>query len=465
MDPRPAPLPSAAPAPAAPVRAARSLAPDVARGLMLALIAVANVSWYLWGTAESAGMTPHVPATGPLDTVVQVIMTIAVDHRAMPLFAMLFGYGMVQFARSRAERGMDPRAVRTMLRRRHWAMLLLGLLHAALLFYGDILGTYALAGLVLVWWFFGRTSRTLRIWVTVLTILLALGALLSILAGVTLSLFAPPEVLGTMEAGMEQGGTGTARPLAYGEPYLPSVLYRLSLWAAMTPIAAITTAPLPILLGWLAARRRILDEPWRHVGLLRRIAVVGIGIGWLGGVPEALAVAGVMPLPAAAPWMLTALTSLAGVACGAGYAAAFGLLALRLEGREPRTEAPAPARGADRDLLPAERAIGVAADVDVPPRRRAPGRVERALAAVGQRSLSSYLFQSLLLAPIMASWGLGLGGHLGTAAAVGIALLVWLASLPLAAWLEAHGRRGPAEALLRRMTYGRRDRAPRSRRA
>lgn len=261
MDPLPAPLPSPSDAPAPPVRAARSLAPDVARGLMLALIAVANVSWYLWGTAESAGMTPHVPAAGPLDTVVQVVMTIAVDHRAMPLFAMLFGYGMVQFARSRAERGMDPRVVRTMLRRRHWAMLLLGLLHAALLFYGDILGTYALAGLVLVWWFFGRTTRTLRIWVTVLTILLALGALLSILAGVTLSLFAPPEVLAPMEAGMEQGGTGTARPLAYGEPYLPSVLYRLSLWAAMTPIAALTTAPLPILVGWLAARRRILDEP------------------------------------------------------------------------------------------------------------------------------------------------------------------------------------------------------------
>lgn len=187
MDPRPAPraLPSSAAQPTAPPgREVRSLAPHVARGLMLALIAV--------------------------------------DHRAMPLFAMLFGDGMVQFARSRAERGMDPRVVRTMLRRRHWAMLLLGLLHAGLLFYGDIVRTYALAGLVLVWWLFGRTTRTLRIWVTVLTILLALGALLSILAGVTLSLFAPPEVLAPMEASMEQGGTGTARPLAYGEPYLPS---------------------------------------------------------------------------------------------------------------------------------------------------------------------------------------------------------------------------------------------------
>ena len=27
----------------------RSLAPDIARGLMLALIAIANVAWFLWG--------------------------------------------------------------------------------------------------------------------------------------------------------------------------------------------------------------------------------------------------------------------------------------------------------------------------------------------------------------------------------------------------------------------------------
>ena len=42
----------------------RSLAPDIARGLMLALIAIANVSWLLWGHEGGVGMTPHVPALG-----------------------------------------------------------------------------------------------------------------------------------------------------------------------------------------------------------------------------------------------------------------------------------------------------------------------------------------------------------------------------------------------------------------
>lgn len=459
MTSAPGPVPvtavDAAPATAAPPR---SLAPDVARGLMLALIAVANVSWFLWGSAESVGGTPHIPAEGPLDTAAQAVMTIAVDHRAMPLFAFLFGYGMVQFYRSRIDRGLAPGAVRTMMRRRHWAMLLFGALHAALLFYGDILGVYAISALVLVWCFFGRRSRTLRIWAVVIAALLTVFALFSILSGVVLTLFAPAEV--TAEMAATDMGTGFTRPLAYDSPYLVSILYRLGLWAVSVPAAAMMGAPLPILLGWLAARRRILDEPWRHVRLLRRTAVIGIVIGWLGGLPEALAIVGLYELPPASPWMVTGLSSVTGVACGIGYAALFGLLALRLEGRAPAQDAPRPDPSADRDLSPTERSYGVPRADAAPERTRELGVLERALAAVGQRSLTFYLFQSLLLAPLMASWGLGLGGILSTAPALAIAFGVWLVSLPIAAWMDARGMRGPAETLLRRMTYGRIDPAP-----
>ena len=447
---------TSAPVPAVDTAApARSLAPDIARGLMLALIAIANVAWYLWRSSESVGGTPHIPADGPLDSLAQAAMTVTVDHRAMPLFAFLFGYGMVQFYRSRIDRGLPPAAVRRMMRRRHWAMLLLGALHAALLFYGDILGAYAVTALVLVWCFFGRRTRTLRIWAIVLTSVMALFALFSIVSGVVLTLFVPAEV--TAEMAAVDTGTGFARALAYDTPYLPSMLYRLGPWLVALPVAALIGAPLPILLGWLAARRRILDEPWRHVALLRRTAVVGIAIGWLGGLPEALAVLGVYELPAAAPWMLTGWTSLTGVACGVGYAALFGLLATRLEGRPRSGDAVAPSAATDADLSPAERAYGVPRGESAPARTREPGLLERTLAAVGQRSLTFYLFQSLLLAPLMAAWGLGLGGTLSTAPSLAVAFGVWLLSLPIAAWMGARGMRGPAERLLRRMTYGRID--------
>lgn len=395
----------------------RSLAPDVARGLMLALIAMANVAWLLWGHEGSVGTTPHVPARGPLDTAVQAVMTIAVDHRAMPLFAFLFGYGMVQFHRSRLDRGMEPRTVRVMLRRRHWAMLLLGLLHAALLFYGDILGAYAVAGLLLVWLFFERRTRTLIVWAAVLGGLMLLFGLFSLVGGAATMLFSPPEVLAQMEAGGAAYATDQLRDLASGQPYLPSMAARAGMWAITTIPLALFMAPLPILLGWIAARARLLDEPWRHTRTLRRLALAGIAIGWLTGLPDALVILGVLPLPDAVGWTFSGLNGAGGVYCGIGYAAAFGLFAARREGR--RTG------------------------------------VTRALAAVGQRSLTFYLLQSVVLVPLMASWGLGLAPLLDTSSAVAVAAGVWLVSLPIAAWMDSRGMRGPAEHLLRRMTYGR----------
>ena len=455
----------------------RSLAPDIARGLMLALIAIANVAWFLWGHEGGVGMTPHVPALGPLDSAVQFVMTVAVDHRAMSLFAFLFGYGMVQFYRSRVDRGMEPRVVRLMMRRRHWAMLLLGFLHAALLFYGDILGAYAIAALLWVWLLFGRRTRTIIVWASVIGGALVFYALFSVVGALGILFFAPPEVLEQMQRSGATGFTNDwIRDLAYGQPYLVSMLYRPMMWIVSSVPLALFGAVLPILLGWIAARARLLDEPWRHTRALTRLAVAGIGLGWLTGLPDALVVIGVLPMPEVLSWAFYGLNMAGGMCCGVGYAAAFGLLALRLEKRPTLPpSAPlstAPLSVSERRALRAERAVAHAAlspaqraygepATEAPPAGAAPTGLMRALSAVGQRSLTFYLFQSLLLAPLMAGWGLGLGPHVGTAASVGIAFSVWLLSLPLGAWMDSRGMRGPAEALLRRMTYGKHD--PRAR--
>lgn len=75
----------------------------------------------------------------------------------------------------------------------------------------------------------------------------------------------------------------------------------------------------------------------------------------------------------------------------------------------------------------------------------------RALAALGRRSLSGYRFRSvawlLLLAPYTVN--LRFGSPLWTA--LGVAALVWLGSVAGAVALG--DRPGPAERLLRRLTY------------
>ena len=453
-------------------RPPRSLAPDLARGLMLALIAMANVPWFLWGQ-ESGAFGIHVPARNALDTAIQVVMGLGVDGRSFPLFAFLFGYGMVQFFRSRIDRGLEHRTVRRMLRRRHWAMLLLGFLHALLLFLGDILGAYAIAGLLLVWIFFGRRDRTLLIWISVATALFALYSLGSVVSGLYLS--TQPDILEAMDAGGASFSMGSFRDIAHGQSnYLVAAGLRAGMWAFSLPSTALGFAvPVSIMLGWLAARHRVLDEPWNHMRLLRLTAAVGITIGWAGGVTRILPMLGVLDMPDVLFWTFMGTEMISGVACGIGYAAAFGLIAAHLEGRtRPATnttaapaEAPEPAvRKRDlspdaRSALVASRSYGAPASPVTPEMTRQVSAPVRAIAAVGQRSLTFYLFQSIVFAPLLAAWGFGLGQHLSTTASTALALGVWLISVLIAGWMASRDMRGPAERLLRRLTYGKQDAA------
>lgn len=402
----------------------RSLAPDLARGLMLLLIACANVGWYLWGHPTD-GTSVHPTDGGPLDSALQDVLRVAVDGRIYPMFAFLLGYGMVQFQRSRWASGVPEANIRRMLRRRHWWMLLFGLVHAALLFVGDILGTYALAGLLLVWVFWRRSDKVLKVWVGVLLGLLALVALGTIAAGAYVSvngIDATPPAGGDADA----FSIGWAIMTTAGLPDYPvTVLNRVVGWAVTTPLGLFGSGTVvAILLGWLAARHLLLDDPVAHRRTLGRMAAIDIPLGWAGGVPDVLARHDLWSLQGA-PWAFSMLTYATGLAAGLGYVGLFGLVAARWQG----TGRPLP-------------------------------RPLRAVAAVGQRSLTFYLAQSIVLAPLLSAWGLGLGNRVNTAGALGIATLVWLVSVVAADRLQAAGRRGPFEVLLRRLTYGRWDAAP-----
>ena len=107
---------------------------------------------------------------------------------------------------------------------------------------------------------------------------------------------------------------------------------------------------------------------------------------------------------------------------GPGYAALLGLIALRLS--------------RSRSLRTVNAAVTL-------------------LTALGQRSLSGYLFQSVAWLLLFAPYTLALGGRFGSPmlTAVTVGVLVWLASLIGAYLLDRHSNRGPAEILLRRLTY------------
>ncbi|MDA3643989.1 DUF418 domain-containing protein [Saccharopolyspora indica] len=366
-----------------PVHQERALAPDLARGAMLALIALVNSAIYLYD--RPYGLKQHIVEHGLLDRITSALLTVLADGRAYPMFAALFAAGAVQVLQRSGPR---------VLRRRCWWMLAFGLVHAVLLFPGDVLGLYAVVGFAIA------ASTRIR----ERTLLIAAGCWLVVVAVVQGAVYATAPV-------------GEQRSFFWSfavESPLEAVALRPLEWL-MTPFGMLGVVS-AALVGICIGRRGLLTNPARYHRELVRVGFGGLGIAVLGGLPMGLAVGGFwVPGSTAAVWAASAVHAVTGVAGGLGFAALIGLLALRLDARR--------------------------------------GPVIRAISACGQRSLSCYLFQSSVFVALLLPFTLGLGATLSSTEVALLALGTWLVSVLLAEILRRAGKPGPAEALLRRLVH------------
>ncbi|MFC3494483.1 DUF418 domain-containing protein [Glycomyces rhizosphaerae] len=372
----------------------RSLAPDLARGLMLLLIALAHAHMFL--AHETTGWRGYAVDGTALDRAVTGLQVLFVDGRALPMFAALFGYGLARLADRRQSAGVEAPQAKRLVRRRSAWLLVFGFAHALLLFFGDILAAYGLIGLVFTGLLWSRDHVLIRTaWITAAAHVLVVAAL---------------------GASAEAAGHANSSPTLIADP-LEAVAMRLAVWSALTATFYVVSVLPAFAFGIWAARRRVLDEPGRHLPLLRRTALWGIAIGISGGLPLMLVDTQLRHPDQAAAIGFYALHSVTGIAAGLGYAALIARIASR------------------------------------PGRARGP--IANALAACGRRSLTCYLLQSVAFTALFTPMFGNLGAGLGDAAASGIAVLIWAATVALAAWMAKVGMRGPFEVLLRRLTYGR----------
>jgi uncharacterized protein len=381
--------------PGATPTAARALAPDLARGGMLLLIALANVHVYNWG--HPVGPRGYPRDLKGVDQWVALLQMLLVDGRAYPLFALLFGYGIVQLAGRRGDVGMPAAAVTRLVRRRGAWMVAIGAAHGILLWSGDIVGAYGMLAVLMAGLLVRGDDNTL--------LAVALGGTLLTTLIYAGSAFAPP-------------GNAFLPSMTIDNP-IGALIARAFEWTMIGFVLQVLGVFGAVALGAWAARRRLLDEPERHRPLLVRAAVLGLGAAVLLGLPMALIAAGMWTsAPAGIAALAASLHTLGGFAGGVGYAALFGLVAIRIS------------------------------------RRGGPGPVAGALRACGQRSLSCYLAQSVAFVALLPAWTLGLGedAHLWQTALVGFG--TWLVILLVAVASDRAGERGPAERLLRRLTYG-----------
>jgi uncharacterized protein len=369
----------------------RALAPDLARGVMLLLIALANSHTYLFG--HQLGARGYPLAQDLASRLVTLAQMLLVDGRAYPLFGLLFGYGVTQLA----HRQSDLVSALQLVRRRGWWLALIGFLHAALLFAGDIVAAYGLLAVLLAGPLVrGRDRTLLRIGVP--------GLFAAAVLGAGMGLAPRPEIHALLPS------MATTSPL-------DAARYRIAEFLGVGLATNMTMVFGAVALGAWAGRRRLLDEPAAHRKTLSWLAFGGLGLAVLGGLPLALVVAGYWTDPGLLAVLLTgSLHAVTGYAGGIGYTALFGLLAVRIATHRP-------------------------------------GPVTRALVACGQRSLTCYLAQSVVFVAILAAYGGGLGDQFNVAQTALIATGTWLVILLAAEAMRRLDIRGPAEVLLRKLTY------------
>lgn len=389
---------------------------DVVRGFALIGIAAVNVapgSMPVYGLVAGLELWTSLP-----DRAAEWLIRLAAEGKFYPLFSFLFGFGFaLQLERA------DARGARfaVLYARRLLALLLIGLIHAVFIWYGDILVQYALLGFVLLLYFRRRRERTLLTWAAIfLAIPILLNVALLVLVEVSRQ---SPDGAAAMERSFAESAAAY-RSLA--EEATRS--YRDGSWAEIqaqrlsdlrfvysTMLFFLPNVLAMFLVGVYAARRRILHDVPTHRRFIRAVAIWGGVVGLVGSVAYVLS----LELASRAePSILSVLGSvgygIGGPVLGLAYAALLTLAYTR------------------------------SADVR---RRLAP------LAAAGRMALTNYLLQSVIATSVLYGYGLGLYGTMGPAAGLLLVAAIVALELWLSSWWLARFRFGPVEWLWRSLAY------------
>ena len=397
----------------------RILAPDVARGFTMLGIAIANATTaWLYISPDTPGSTAGgVVDNSILDKIAIILGSIFTHVRGLPMFATLLGYGVGMIAMSLQRRNYPPKKARLVLIRRYFFLAIFGALHITFLFFGDIMFVYGVMGIILALLYRFKDKTLLIITGVLGTLGLILAAIMTI--GVS------------AEGASSRTEVMTSFIQTLSSPDSYATLVSHAFTSLSFQIGNLLTGFLfffPVMiLGMVAARHNVLGQPEKYKTLLTRFAIVAVIISFGVGIPLGLAEIGV--LPENTVLHLQSLNQVAGIWAGPGIVASIALATLPLQRR-----------------IDAAHAGGTGYPLPVP---------LQALIALGKRSMTGYLLQSILFVLLTSTFTIGLGRGQGAWEATLIAILIWAITLVIAYALEKANLRGPFEVVHRRLSYGR----------
>ena len=386
---------------------------DILRGFALLGILIMNMPGFansFFIEADGSHLWP-----GAIDQFAENLRDMLFSGKFNSMFSLLFGIGFtIQFARMEQR---DPSRATALYLRRLAVLATLGLLHATLFWTGDVLHTYALLGLLLVFALRRASVRTI-------VALIVLCLLYPVISGALRLLLTTPEVTAMLVAKAKafeasnnaayghgsfvQAAAEHMREFAYFYDNPWSLWGTLGFWVQMA---------LTMLLGLLAGRQRWVQRIAELMPQVRRLMWVALAIGLL---------------------------------CGAAFTLIFHF------NRQP---GPSPIKlfgglcyWTSRVAMMIFYVLTIVRLAQIPAwqRRLAP------FAAAGRMPLTNYLMQTALCTTLFYGWGFGLWGRVGPAAGLALAVAIFFViQVPWSMWWLKRHARGPLEAVWARLTYGR----------
>lgn len=134
----------------------RILSLDILRGVAVLGILIMNIQSFSMPSAAYINPTAFGDLTG-INKWIWILSHLLASEKFMAIFSMLFGAGVVLFSENAESKGYNSAALHY--RRMGW-LLLFGLIHAYLFWYGDILVNYSLCGMLI---FMLRKKRPLSL--------------------------------------------------------------------------------------------------------------------------------------------------------------------------------------------------------------------------------------------------------------------------------------------------------------
>lgn len=374
----------------------RIISIDVMRGFALLGIFVVNMLFF---HTPYIYINPYTWYQNPSDYETFKMIDIFVQGSVYPLFSMLFGYGLaMQFMKTEANG--QPFAKFAV--RRLTVLLLIGCIHAFLIWSGDILITYAIAGFVLI-----LMIRLKPIWLLFISIFLFLlpNGLLYGLAYLG-SLFEQDAMI--IYTGIQDI---EASILAFGQGSWGDIFsQRLADWLYMNGNGVILISILfiivPFLLLGAAAAKWKLIERTRELKLFWIITVlvtlvVGTTIKWLPYLTEANLLTMGIQDTFGGPLQAIAYAGIITLVCSIPFAT----------------------------------------------------KILSPIAKVGRMSMTIYLMQSIIATTIFYAYGFGLYGKIDISTGTWMAVGIFTLQIVFAEVWFMKFKQGPVELLWKKLTY------------